>query len=126
MGMKEDAKRLLPIVQAVAEGKAVQFLDGGNWVDKETASFSAVTKYRIKLEREYRPYTRDEFVEFIGFRLRIPDWDAVVAITAVTDKHFYNGMDSCGRTFAWALEKCEWLDGQPCGVKVEGEDARTY
>ena len=30
---REQAKELLPIIQAFAEGKTVQFLDGGKWAD---------------------------------------------------------------------------------------------
>ena len=30
---REEVKEMLPIMQAYAEGKTIQFLDGGKWLD---------------------------------------------------------------------------------------------
>lgn len=61
---KQEAKELLPIIQAFAEGKTIQYCrnkDGiQQWVDvpsDETVNFSDYTsKYRIKPESKYRPF----------------------------------------------------------------------
>ena len=58
---REQAKELLPIIQAFAEGKAVQFLDGGKWADVyETDFHESPVKYRIKPEPKYRPFKSQE------------------------------------------------------------------
>ena len=58
---REEAKELLPIIQAFAEGKTVQFLDGGKWADVyETDFHESPVKYRIKPEPKYRPFKSQE------------------------------------------------------------------
>ena len=58
---REQAKELLPIIQAYAEGKTIQFLDGGKWLDVcETDFHESTYKYRIKPEPKYRPFKTQE------------------------------------------------------------------
>lgn len=60
---REQAKAMLPIIQAFAEGKTIQYRTSNNeWVDTYKPSFSELpTKYRIKPEPKYRPFkSRDE------------------------------------------------------------------
>lgn len=56
---KERAKQLLPLLQAFAEGKTIQFLSSnGEWVDIEEAKFNfEIYRYRIKSEPKYVPYS---------------------------------------------------------------------
>ena len=56
---REQAKELLPIIQAFAEGKAIQskYIDGSNtWWDDNDISFGDGVEYRIKPEPKYRPF----------------------------------------------------------------------
>ena len=54
---REEAKELLPIIQAWAEGKNIQFLSDGEWHDINQADFTCYPdKYRIKPEPKYRPF----------------------------------------------------------------------
>lgn len=59
---RKEAKEMLPIIQAYAEGKTIQFLDGGKWLDVYETDFHESTyKYRIKPEPKYRPFkSQDE------------------------------------------------------------------
>ena len=60
---RKEAKKLLPIIQAYAEGKTVQYFSAGGrrWVDCNDPLFSKDVKYRIKPESKYRPFkTREE------------------------------------------------------------------
>lgn len=60
---REHAKELLPIIQAFAEGKAVEYLNDENvWIKCNNPSFWEDPKhYRIKPEPKYRPFkSRDE------------------------------------------------------------------
>ena len=55
---RTDAKELLPIIQAYAEGKTIQFfsMDKG-WEDKEYLSFTEEPYlYRVKPDPKYRPF----------------------------------------------------------------------
>ena len=58
---REEAKDLLPIIQAWAEGKNIQFLSDGEWHDINQADFTCYPdKYRIKPEPKYRPFRNVE------------------------------------------------------------------
>ena len=58
---REEAKELLPIIQAWAEGKNIQFLSDGEWHDINQADFTCYPdKYRIKPEPRYRPFKTQE------------------------------------------------------------------
>lgn len=54
---RERVRELLPIMQAYAEGKTIQFLDGSNWYDVyDTDFYKSPDRYRIKPEPKYRPF----------------------------------------------------------------------
>ena len=58
---RQEAKELLPIIQAWAEGKNIQFLSDGEWHDINQADFTCYPdKYRIKPEPKYRPFKTQE------------------------------------------------------------------
>ena len=58
---REEAKELLPIMQAYAEGRTIQFLDGGKWLDLcESDFYESPERYRIKPEPKYRPFKTNE------------------------------------------------------------------
>ena len=58
---REEAKELLPIIQAWAEGENIQFLSDGEWQDISQADFTCYPdKYRIKPEPRYRPFKTQE------------------------------------------------------------------
>ena len=58
---REEAKEWLPIIQAWAEGKPIQF-DSGSWIDinKDVYTSNPPSKYRIKPEPKYRPFKSQE------------------------------------------------------------------
>lgn len=55
---REEAKELLPIMQAFAEGKTIEFLNNnGKWEELDDIVFCREPKYyRIKQEPKYRPF----------------------------------------------------------------------
>lgn len=58
---REEAKEILPIIQAWAEGKNIQYLSNGEWNDINQSDFTCYPdKYRIKPELEYRPFKTQE------------------------------------------------------------------
>lgn len=58
---REEAKKLLPIIQAYAKGKNIQYLDSDfNWQDFDDDDFSIGISYRIKPEPKYRPFKSKE------------------------------------------------------------------
>ena len=58
---REEAKQLLPFIQAFAEGKEIQQTDGYDWYDLDDPDFMANgNSYRIKPGPKYRPFTNIE------------------------------------------------------------------
>ena len=58
---REEAKELLPIMQAFAEGKTIEYREsGGAWKVAHTPTWSSCLFYRIKPEPRYRPVKTKE------------------------------------------------------------------
>ena len=136
---REEAKVLLPIIQAFAEGKTIQYYrnkDGiQQWVDvpsDETVNFSDYTsKYRIKPESKYRPFKNAEecweemlkhqpfgWVKNIEFEkyFLIDEVtsifsDAQIHISAYEHKNWNN--------FSTVFHNNTFADGTPFGIKEE-------
>ena len=126
---KEQAKELLPIIQAFAEGKTVQFLDGGKWADVyETDFHESPVKYRIKPESKYRPFeSAQECIEEMrkhepfGWVKDKPEFGYKCStITSVftslikRDEAWYGPKEM--------FQYSTFLDGYPFGIKVEDEE----
>ena len=130
---REEAKELLPIIQAWAEGKNIQFLSDGEWHDINQADFTCYPdKYRIKPEPKYRPFrTRrecwDEMLKHQPFgwlkskenefciNIGEVSWKegyGDVVITFYTSKPFSLYSNAAYREYTFA-------DGAPFGIKEE-------
>ena len=127
---REEAKQLLPIIQAFAEGKSIESRcikgDKSLWYDDEDPSFDNDLEYRIKQEPTYRPFNDAEECWKEMWKHKPFGWvkdkkDGHHAlITAVDD-------DTCGMSLngnaAWSLsgimDLFTFADGLPFGVKVE-------
>ena len=57
---REEAKEMLPIIKAFAEGKTIQLFTNGIWEGAENPSFEELSRYRIKPEPKYRPFKTQE------------------------------------------------------------------
>ena len=59
---REEAKELLPIIQAWVEGKTLEYYndDIGEWQVVTKTVFINPNKYRIKPESRYRPFKSQE------------------------------------------------------------------
>ena len=58
---REEAKEMLPIIQAWADGKIIQVREKGRWVELCIDDFTrSPDMYRIKPEPKYRPFKTQE------------------------------------------------------------------
>ena len=59
---REEAKKILPIIHAWAEGKTVEMLyDDNIWIKVDNPDFTfSAENYRIKPEQKYRPFKTKE------------------------------------------------------------------
>ena len=111
---REEAKQLLPIIQAFAEGKCVETKTGSGWVNMENMSFAGKPKaYRIKLEPKFRPFKGAEECWNEMQKHQPFGWvkyaDKYISISAIDSNNEYE-IDFDDYTF---------VDGTPFGVKVE-------
>ena len=125
---REEAKQLLPIIQAFAEGKAIESrcIKGYKslWYDDEDPSFDNDLEYRLKTEPKYLPFANAEEC-FAEMQKHQPfGW--------VKNQGLYKNIANvmiCSITFAdneardisyeQAFKNYTFADGTPFGVKVE-------
>ena len=130
---REDAKQLLPIIQAFAEGKIIECrtkpgtISAGipnEWTEIKEIGFWNGIEYRIKPEQKYRPFKNEEecWQEMMKHQpfgwVKIEDLYRNIA-----------NVTSCSITFAdneardveyeQAFKNYTFADGTPFGVKVE-------
>ena len=128
---RKEAKELMPIIQAFAEGNTIQYYDSlidiADWEDCENPNFENLTyKFRIKPEPTYRPFKDAEecWLEMqkhqpFGWVKDKKDGHHAL-ITAVDD-------DTCGMSLngnaAWSLsgimDLFNFSDGTPFGILEE-------
>ena len=130
---REEAKNLLPIIQAFAEGKTIQLFTNGIWEGAENPSFEELSRYRIKPEPKYRPFKsqeecRSEMLKHQPFGW-VKDEYKYVHIVCVhkNEIEFSPDEDNDGNLFTSTMDftsMCEkggytFADGTPFGIKEE-------
>lgn len=134
---REEAKEMLPIIQAFAEGKVIEcrtkpsalsksWQDMNEWTEMKEIEFWNNTEYRIKPEPKYRPFKDAEECWKEMERHQPFGW-------VTGDKCFYNIVsvsnidvsmanvsgDIVTLSFSEVMEDNTFADGTPFGVKVE-------
>ena len=121
---REQAKELLPIIQAWAEGKNIQYLRDGEWHDINQADVTCYPdKYRIKPEPKYRPFKSKE--ECWNEMLKHQPFGWVKEISSEM-LYLINGISDMSivimeniDSFKEAMNVYEFKDGAPFGVVEE-------
>lgn len=123
---REEAKELLPIIQAFAEGKVIQCrsIISNEWRDFDEPAFNGLPdNYRIKPESKFRPFKSQE--ECWNEMHKHPDFGWVVAKDSKIMYHVgvvgigYVVIDSMSPIFSEAFADYEFTDGKPFGVREE-------
>ena len=122
---REEAKELLPFIQAFAEGKTIQVWANDTWKDENYPFFGTLYQFRIKPEPKYRPFNSqdecfDEMMKHQPF-----GW-----FKSVHNKNLFNivGINDDGikitntltkymDTYSDAFSNIEFVDGTPLGIK---------
>ena len=124
---RNQAKELLPIIQAYAEGKAIESRcikgDKSLWYDDEDPSFDDDLEYRIKPEQKYLPFKDAEecWQEMLKHKpfgwvksTLFKDFALVKRVTTLYVEINREIID-----YKDALEKFTFADDNNFGVKVE-------
>lgn len=129
---REEAKKLLPIIKAYAEGKAIEsrYIKGDKslWYDEDEPSFDDVDdfEYRIKPEQKYRPFKDSEECWNEMQKHQPFGWikcvEGYLNITYVGDEQVYLADPDGGAILLDSKNSYQdntFVDGTPFGIKVE-------
>ena len=126
---RNQAKALLPIIQAYAEGKAIESRcikgDTSLWYDDEDPSFDDDFEYRIKTEQKYRPFANAEecWVEMCKhhpFGWVKTKQGTHRLIVLIDEERLMAGAQNIEWSYRTLFnEKFTFVDGTPFGIKVE-------
>ena len=129
---KEEIKKFMPLMQAMLEGKTIQryYVYGREWVDTEHICLEFednIRNYRIKPEKEYRPFKNAEecWTEMQKHQpfgwLKRKDSNEYNLLTSVDGSVECEGVriDSDGFDWYSANDEYTFADGTPFGIKME-------
>ena len=119
---REQAKELLPIIQAFAEGKTILVQEDIDWcyLGNESDFNLNPQRYRIKPEPKYRPFR--SWTELRKEMWRHPPYGVVVAKEA--KKAIFKIKDEVfavykSKTYEDAFKLLEFADGSVFGIREE-------
>ena len=124
---RNQAKEMLPIIHAFAEGKGVETKTGSGWVSIENMSFAGNPNiYRIKPEPRYRPFANAEECWNEMEKHQPFGWldnkkdrshSLITHIKTAKEGIYINGIGNY--FFNEIMEKFTFADGTPFGIKLE-------
>lgn len=135
---RNQAKQLLPIIQAYAEGKTIEtrrkpttdnngvtkdgWFEFNDWTEMKELEYWVNVEYRIKPEPKYRPFkdseecwTEMEKHQPFGW-VKTKDKGIRLCIIGLNQKSAFTQV---GHKYDEALDEFIFADGNPFGVKVE-------
>ena len=123
---REEAKEMLPIIQAWADGKIIQVREKGRWVELCIDDFTrSPDMYRIKPEPKYRPFKNQEecWKEMLKHQpfgwIRNNDTQRLCNIGSIGRNNYGVVIDNSILYFDLAFNTCNFVDGTPFGIKEE-------
>ena len=129
---RKEAKELMPIIQAFAEGKAIESRcikgDKSLWYDDEDPSFDNDFEYRIKPEPKYRPFANSEecWQEMqkhkpFGWLKGDKCFYNIVSVSNIDVSMANVSGDIVTLDFSDVMEDNTFSDGVPFGVKIDDD-----
>ena len=123
-------KELLPVMQAYAEGKPIQYraIDAGYWydIDDKDVDWDRYA-FRIKPGVKYRPFKDaeecwNEMLKHQPFGWVKDKEGEYVQIVHLIDSGVCGGDDLEGFTYGSATKVYQFADGTPFGIKEGGDE----
>lgn len=112
---RKQAKQLLPIIQAFAEGKPIEIFINNQWMDlpEDVDLRPMIGEYRIKPTPKYRPFKNAD--ECWAEMLKHQPFGWVKTDEGYEQIWHVNKGDNFNAT----LKTCTFADGTPFGIKEE-------
>ena len=135
---REEAKVLLPIIQAFAEGKVIECRikpsalsksrqDMNEWTEMKKIEFWNNTEYRIKAEPTYRPFANaeecwEEMLKHQPFGwVKLKDTESGYYMLKGIASQVVIGFNETPFSYKKVFEDYAFANGTPFGVKIEEE-----
>ena len=126
---RKEAKEMLPIIQAYAEGKTIQIKKEGDWLEvgKNTEVYfsESPSDYRIKPEPKYRPFRTQEecwkeMHKHLDFGwIRYGDFICTIQTIAPDGIAISDGLETNNFDFKECLMNTKFIDDTPFGIKEQ-------
>ena len=123
---REEAKQLLPIIKAFAEGKTVQIKDKtGKWNDLYEPCWNySPDKYRIKPEPKYRPFKSqeecwNEMLKHQPFGWIKNNVGNIFNIISIINQNHAIKLNECYSKYSDLFKDFKFTDGTPFGIKED-------
>ena len=123
---RKQAKEMLPIIKAFAEGKGIETKTGSGWISIENMSFAGnPDSYRIKPEPKYRPFKDAEecWQEMLKHNpfgwVKLKDTESGYYMLKGIASQVVIGFNETPFSYKKVFEDYTFADGTPFGVKVE-------
>lgn len=121
---REEAKELLPIIKAFAEGKTIECKNlFGSWTEAKCPSWSNNFEYRIKPEPKYRPFENQEECWNEMLKHQPLGWvrydDSITAVQNIAPEGITvnDGIKTSSFYFEECLMNMKFADDTPFGVE---------
>ena len=122
---REQAKELLPIIQAFAEGKTIQVQENIDWcyLGNNAVFNLSPQRYRIKTEPKYRPFANAEecWQEMLKHQPLgwIKAFHGYFNIIGIMDDNINFGTKDNWLKYEYMFKMYKFIDGTPFGIKEE-------
>lgn len=127
---RQQAKEILPLVQALAEGKIIEVKSKSSteWIETSNPILDKYHDYRIKPEPKYRPFVNNkecwnEMLKHKPFgwvRDKNMEYDYYIIDGVYYSENYEAGVTSmCGEAFNYKemIDNYLFADGTPFGIK---------
>ena len=120
---REEARKLLPLMEAYSKGKTIQIKNKDKWADLVEATFAASPdKYRIKPEQKYRPFKNqeecwNEMSKHQPFGWVKNECGNIFNIIAIFKESIK--LNESSHHYSDLCKHFKFMDGTPCGIKED-------
>lgn len=121
---REEAKEWLPIIQAWAEGKPIQYqISPKSWwtdINKDLYISNPSSNYRIKPESKYRPFKNqeecwNEMLKHQPFGWIKNEYDSIFNINSIFNDSIQ--LNKSNINYSELCTRYKFIDGTPFGIK---------
>lgn len=123
---RKEAKILMPVIQAFADGKDVETKTSSGWISIENMSFAGKPdSYRIKPEPKYRPFANaeecwEEMMKHQPFGwVKFKDTESGYYMITIIAINVVVGLNDTPFSYERVFDDYSFADGTPFGIKLE-------